>query len=587
MMKSHACGVLGSSDVASEVRLAGWVHAHRDHGGVLFIDLRDSSGIVQVVFEGVADAHRLRDEWCVAVRGAVRARPEGTVNPTLPTGEVEVVAAELEVLSESAPVPFAIEDDVKADESTRLRYRYLDLRRQPMLEALRLRAKVTGIMHDYMREQDFLEVETPLLATPTPEGAREFLVPSRIQRGKFFSLAQSPQLFKQILMVAGVERYYQVARCLRDEDPRADRAIGEHTQLDIEMSFADRDDVLGLCEGLIARVWRECIDTDIDVPFPRLGFDEAIARYGTDKPDVREAAGPAIIDLTELFAGTEFRAFAGAGAVRGLRVPGAGADASRAFLDGLIDRAKELGAPGIVWMVVEPDELRAPVAKFLSADELDGVRKNLDAAPGDLLLLAADEPRAASELLGAFRTELARSLGRVHSASDPAEWRFLWIVDFPLFEWDEERGGWDSSHNPFTAPTASSVPLLDTDPGSCLSQQYDFVINGVEGFSGSVRIHRSDVQEKVFGVMGLTPEQVRARFGWFVEALRYGAPPHAGFGMGVDRIAMLLFGTQNLREVTAFPKTQTGSDLMTGAPTGAEPALLRELGIRVVGEKGP
>jgi aspartyl-tRNA synthetase len=594
MLKSHACGALGAEHDGVEVRLAGWVNAQRDHGGVLFVDLRDSAGVVQVVCEdeAVADeAHRVRDEWCLFVRGTVRRRPEGTVNPNIPTGEVEVVASELEVLSESPPVPFAITDDVRAEESTRLRYRFLDLRRRPMLDALRLRSRVTGIMHDYMRSQGFVEVETPILAASTPEGARDFLVPSRLQRGKFFALAQSPQLFKQILMVSGVERYYQIARCLRDEDPRADRSIGEHTQLDIEMSFATQDDVFDLCEHLIQRLWRECIGTEIQIPFQRMGFDEAVARYGTDKPDLRAAAGPAIEDLSGLFADTSFNAFAGVladgGAVRGLCVPGAGADASRAFLDGLIDRAKELGAKGIVWMVVEPDDLRAPVAKFLSEAELKGIRTQLEAEPGDLVLLAADAPRAASELLGTFRTELARSGGRVHSPSDPADWRFLWVVDFPLFEWSPDEDRWDAAHNPFSSPTPDSIALLDTDPGACRSLNYDFVCNGIECFSGAVRIHRPDVQQKVFEVMGLEPEQVRERFGWFVDALRWAAPPHAGFGMGVDRVVMLLAGTENIREVTAFPKTQSGGDLLTGAPTPVEPRFLRELGIRVVGEEKP
>jgi aspartyl-tRNA synthetase len=564
------------------------VNAHRDHGGVLFIDLRDSSGVVQVVCEAesVAQvAHRVRDEWCVLVRGAVRARPEGTVNAKLPTGEIEVVASEFDVLSDCPPLPFQIADDIETEDVTRLRYRYLDLRRRPMLDAMRLRSQVRAVIRRYLGERGFLEVETPALARATPEGSRDFLVPSRLQRGHFYALAQSPQMFKQILMVGGIERYYQLANCFRDEDPRADRQF-EHTELDFEMSFVEQRDVMEVVEGLFAEMYRECLGVELTIPFPRLPYDEALARYGTDKPDLRDAAGPAVADLSAVFAGTEFRAFAGAlaggGAVRGLRVPGAGADASRSFLDGLIERAKQLGAQGLVWMRVLDDDLDAPISKFLSDAERKAVRGELEAEAGDLVLLAADRPSAASELLGTLRIELARSLGRVRSIADPADWRFAWIVEFPLLEWSEDDKEWQAVGNPFYAPTAETEALLDTDPGKVRSLQYDLVVNGLEQLSGSIRSHRPEVLKRVLMAGGASEEQIQTRFGWFLEALSYGAPPHGGVGLGIDRVLMAMMGTSSLRDVIAFPKTQTGADPMTGSPAAVEPQALRDVGIRVV-----
>lgn len=587
MIKTHGCGVLRAEHMGAEVTLAGWVNAHRDHGGVLFVDLRDGSGVVQVVCEAedVAKvAHRVRDEWCVRVKGSVRMRPEGTRNARLATGDVEVVAGELEVLSECPPLPFPVTDDVEAEETTRLRYRYIDLRRRPMQESLELRSRVRKVINDHFHEHGFVEIETPIMTRSTPEGSRDFIVPSRHQRGNFYALAQSPQLYKQTLMVGGVERYYQLAPSFRDEDARADRQI-EFVQLDFEMAFVERDDVLALVEQLAQRIWRECRGIEIPVSFARIEWEEAMARYGTDQPDLREAAGPAIVDLSSLFAGTQFRAFAGVldsdGAVRGLRVPAAGADASRTFLDGLIDRAKEFGAKGLVWMVVEADELRAPISKFLSEAELDGIRTALEAEPGDLLLIAADEPRLASRVLGALRVSLARELGRIRSTAEPDDWRFAWIVEMPMFEATED-GGWESAGNPFYAPTPQTLATFATDPAGARSQQYDLVVNGMELLSGSIRMHRADLQRRVFEVLGLTREQVEARFGWFLEALAHGAPPHGGVGMGVDRILMALTGSTSLRDVLAFPKTQTGSDLLTGAPAPVDPTLLRELGLRIV-----
>ena len=589
-MKTHGCGELRPEHAGRDVVLAGWVNAHRDHGGVLFIDLRDASGVVQVVCEAedvAAVAHRVRDEWCVAVRGTVRARPEGTVNPKLPTGEIEVEATGLEVISECPPLPFPIADHVETEEVTRLRYRYLDLRRRPMLEAMRLRSRVREVIRRYLGERGFIEVETPALARATPEGSRDFLVPSRLQRGKFYALAQSPQLYKQVLMVAGVERYYQLASCFRDEDPRADRQY-EHTELDLEMSFVEQSDVMSLVEGLFVELYRDCLGVELAAPFERLAYDEAIARYGTDKPDLREAAGPAIAELSPVFAGTGFKAFSGVleggGAVRGLRVPGAGADASRSFLDGLIERAKELGAKGLVWMRVLTDELEAPIAKFLSPQELAGIRTALGAEPGDLLLLAADEPVLASTVLGHLRVELAHAGGRVRSVADPAEWRFVWIVDMPLFEWSDESGVWQTVGNPFYSPTPETLQYLETDPARVRSLQYDLVVNGLEQLSGSIRSHNPDVLARVLRTGGATDAEIEARFGWFLEALRHGAPPHGGIGMGIDRALMAMIGTSSLRDVIAFPKTQTGADPMTGAPAPVEPEQLRELGLRIVGE---
>lgn len=589
MIKSHRCGELRAEHTGAEVTLAGWVNSHRDHGGVLFVDLRDGSGVVQVVCEAEdvsKVAHRVRDEWCLKVGGSVRMRPEGTRNDRLATGDVEIVASDVEVLSECPPLPFPVADEVDAEETTRLRYRYIDLRRRPMQASLQLRSRVRKAINDHFHEHGFVEVETPIMTRSTPEGSRDFIVPSRHQRGSFYALAQSPQLYKQTLMVGGVERYYQLAPSFRDEDARADRQI-EFVQLDFEMAFVERDDVLAIVEQLMQRVWRECRGAEIEAPFQRIDWDDAVARYGSDQPDLREAAGPAIVDLSPVFAGTEFKAFAGAlagaGAVRGLRVPGAGADASRAFRDGLIDRAKELGAKGLVWMTVSETEIASPIAKFLSESELAAIRTQLEAEPGDLLLIAADDPKLASRVLGSLRVSLARELGRVRNTADPDDWRFAWIVNFPMFERTEE-GGWEAAGNPFYAPTPETLATFASDPGSARSQQYDLVINGMELLSGSIRMHRADLQRKVFEVLGLTPDDIEARFGWFIEALSHGAPPHGGVGMGVDRVLMALTGSTSLRDVLAFPKTQTGSDLLTGAPAAVDPALLRELGLRPAGQ---
>lgn len=591
MIKTHQSGALRAEHAGESVTIAGWVNAHRDHGGVLFVDVRDSSGLVQVVCEAeavAAIAHRLRDEWCVKVTGVVRMRPEGTRNPKLPTGDVEIVAEEIEVLSECPPLPFPVEDEIEAEDTTRLRYRYIDLRRRPLQDALWVRSNARKAIRDHLHERGFIEIETPIMTRATPEGARDFIVPSRHQRGNVYALAQSPQLYKQMLMVGGIERYYQLAPSFRDEDPRADRQI-EFTQLDFEMAFVEQNDVLVLMEELMQRVWRECIGAEISVPFTRISYFDSVDRYGSDRPDMRAAAGPTVVDTTKVFESTGFKAFgeviARGGVVRGLRVPAAGVEASRAFLDGLIDRAKQIGAKGLVWMVVEENELRAPIAKFLSPDEIDGIRTELEAEPGDLLLLAADQGRLASEVLGALRSELARTQGRIRTVADPKDWKFVWVVDMPAFEWDEEAGHYESIGNPFYAPTPQTAHLLDNDAAGVRTQQYDLVINGMELLSGSIRIHRADVQRKVFEVLGLTDEEIQQRFGWFIEGLSHGAPPHGGVGMGLDRVVMAMLGTTSLRDVLAFPKTQTGADPLTGAPAPADPAQLRELGLRSIEEK--
>jgi aspartyl-tRNA synthetase len=590
VIKTHGAGTLRATDAGSSVTLGGWVNAHRDHGGVLFIDVRDSSGVVQVVCseESVAaTAHRLRDEWCVKVTGEVRLRPEGTRNDKLPTGDVEVVASEIEVLSECPPLPFPVTDDVEAEETTRLRYRYIDLRRKPMQDNLELRSVVRKVIRDHFTANDFLEVETPIMTRSTPEGSRDFIIPSRHQRGSFYALAQSPQMYKQTLMVGGIERYYQLAPCFRDEDARADRQI-EHVQLDFEMAFVEQADILTIVEELMARIWKDVHGAEIATPFPRIAWHDAVARYGTDQPDLREAAGPAIVDLSAAFEGTEFKAFGqtlqGGGTVRGVRIPDAGADASRSFTDGLIDRAKELGAKGLVWMKVTENELDAPIAKFLSEAELKAIRVELEAQPGDLLLLAADEPELASKVLGSLRVQLARDLGRVSSTAEPVDWRFAWIVEFPMFEWNEEEGHWDALGNPFYAPTPETAATFLSDPKNARSQQYDLVINGMELLSGSIRMHRADQQRDVLVALGLNDEQIEARFGWFLQALSHGAPPHGGVGMGVDRVLMALTGSQSLRDIIAFPKTQTGGDLLTGAPAAVDPKALRDVGLRLTGE---
>ncbi len=557
--------------IGQTVTVAGWVQRRRDHGGIVFVDVRDATGIVQVVLDPteIPEAHRLRMEFCVSITGEVRARPEGTVNPDLATGRVEIGATGLEVLSPADTLPFMIEDRVEVDERTRLEFRYLDLRRPSMAANVVARSRAIAAMRRVMDRLGFLEVETPTLIVSTPEGARDLLVPSRLRPGTFYALPQSPQLFKQLLMVAGVERYYQVAKCYRDEDFRADRQI-EFSQLDLEGSFWGREEVLETLEEIVVEVVRELRGVELERPFPRLTWQEAMDRYGTDKPDTR--FGMEIVDLSDVFAETEFRAFSATldagGVVRGFNA--GGQETSRSRLDGLVERARELGAKGLVWMVVQPDAtLRSPVAKFLSDDELAAVVERLDARPGDLLLLAADEWRTAASVLGQLRVELGRPAG--HRELAP-----LFVIDFPTFE-PTEDGGWAPSHHPFTAPV--DVDQMASDPEHSTSWAYDLVLNGAELGSGSVRIHDPEVQAKVFDVLGIEPEEAERRFGWFLRGLRYGTPPHAGFAIGIDRFVSILRDEPNIRQVIPFPKTQTGADPLTGAPSAVADTHLAELGI--------
>ncbi len=576
-MKDRGAGTLRTEDVGKQVTLAGWVKARRDHGGVVFVDLRDASGVVQVVLNpedapaDEATIHGLRLEFCIAVTGTVRSRDDDKLNPDLPTGTIEVGASQLEVLSPSDPLPFQLDERIEADEALRLQYRYLDLRRASMSENLVARSNAIRAIRDVMDGAGFLDVETPTLIASTPEGARDMLVPSRLRKGNFYALPQSPQLFKQLLMIAGVERYYQIARCYRDEDTRADRQI-EFTQLDFEGSFWGQEEVLETLETIATAATKALRGVEPGTPFPRMTWREAMNRYGTDKPDIR--FGMELVDLGSLFDGTEFKAFAGVlsagGTVRGVN---AGVlELSRSALDALVSRAQELGAKGLVWMVVEEDQsLRSPVAKFLTEAEQRALRDELDANSGDVLLIVADDPGVALPVLGQIRLELGQP-------ADHDELAYLFVVDFPVFELNED-GDFVPLHHPFTAPV--DVEQMREDPGHAISKAYDLVVNGSELGSGSVRIHDPGVQAQVFNILGISREDAESRFGWFLEALRYGTPPHAGFAIGIDRLVAILQNAPNIREVIPFPKTQTGADPLTGSPSRVEEEQLRDLGIEV------
>ncbi len=571
-------GELDAQRVGETVRVAGWVHRRRDHGGLIFIDLRDRSGIVQLVFhpESAAEAHALagtlRPEHVVSASGEIVRREEGNVNPKLKTGEIELTVASAERLAESETPPFPVDEDVQVDELLRLQHRVVDLRRQPMQEVMELRHTIIRSIRDYLNSRDFLDVETPILTRSTPEGARDFLVPARMTPGAFYALPQSPQLFKQLLMIAGYERYYQIARCFRDEDLRGFRQP-EFTQLDLEMSFVEEDDVMEVIEGLMARVFEAAGFEIPPPPWPRLSYGEALARYGSDKPDVRFALE--ISDLGSDLAGTEFKVFAGAlgsgGVVRGLN---AGArEVPRSELDALTEHVKRYGAGGLVWAFVQEDgSWRSPVAKFLSDDERAAITRTLAGRPGDLLLIVADQPATAAQALGELRLELACRFGLVPEGRHNA----LWVVDFPMFEFNEGEQRWDALHHPFTAPLGSFE-----DPGALLSRAYDVVLDGVELGSGSIRINRPEVQQQVFTALGISAEEAQARFGFLLDALRYGAPPHGGIALGIDRIVAILAGRESIRDVIAFPKTASGADPLSGAPAGVDAAQLAELGIRL------
>ena len=576
-IRDTMAGTLRASDIGRTVRIAGWVGSRRDHGGVVFIDLRDTSGIVQVVLNPEHSpasqdvVHELRSEFCIGIEGTVQARPSGTANADLPTGEVDVVATSLTILNPSDPLPFQINDRVEVEEVKRLEFRYLDLRRTRMVNNLRARSRAVQAMRRVLGAKDFLEVETPTLIASTPEGARDMLVPSRMRPGHFYALPQSPQLFKQMLMVAGVERYYQIARCYRDEDLRADRQL-EFTQLDLEGSFWTQDDVLDTLEDIMCEVVVDVRGTELPRPFVRMTYAEAMRRFGTDKPDTRFAME--IVDLTEGFAETGFKAFSGVlesgGMISGINAGTLGL--ARSGLDAQVDRAIELGAKGLVWMVVQEDgTLRSPIAKFLTDSEVETIKVMLDVSSGDVLLLVADAAEIVRKVLGQLRLDHGKP-------RDHADLDFLFIVEFPAFEKTDD-GGFAPVHHPFTAP--HSVQEMRDHPETALSHAYDLVLNGSELGSGSVRIHNAEVQEQVFDVLGISKQDADERFGWFVRALRFGAPPHAGFAIGVDRLVSILQNEPNIREVIPFPKTQSGGDPLTGAPSKVDPVQLDELGIQV------
>ena len=581
MLRTRTAGSLRSADAGQTVTLAGWVARRRDHGGVIFIDLRDASGVAQVVFrEGdvLTSAHRLRSEFCIAVTGVVEIRPEGNANPEISTGDVEVNATSLTVLGESAPLPFQL--DETAGEEARLKYRYLDLRREGPGQAIRLRSKVNAAARAVLADHDFVEIETPTLTRSTPEGARDFLVPARLQPGSFYALPQSPQLFKQLLMVAGMERYYQIARCYRDEDFRADRQP-EFTQLDLEMSFVEADDVIAVSEQILRALWA-LIGYDLPLPLPRISYGEAMRRFGTDKPDLR--FGVELVECTEFFSDTPFRVFQ-APYVGAVVMPG-GASQPRRTLDGWQEFAKQRGHKGLAYVLVGDDgELGGPVAKNLSETERAGLAAHVGAAPGDCVFFAAGPAKSARALLGATRIEVAKRLDLI----DPDAWAFTWVVDWPLFEAADEAtaagdvavgsGAWTAVHHAFTAPTPQSVDTFDTDPGAALADAYDVVCNGNEIGGGSIRIHRRDVQERVFAMMGIDQSEAQDKFGFLLDAFTFGAPPHGGLAFGWDRIVALLAGMDSIREVIAFPKSGGGVDPLTDAPAPITVQQRKESGI--------
>ncbi len=597
MKRTHHCNELRPAHIGQMVTLTGWVHSRRDLGGLIFIDVRDREGRTQNVFdpsdlakELFERAASLRSECVIRITGKVRQRPEGTNNPKIPTGEVEVMVKELEVLNVADVLPFPVDDPEvasKVNEELRLKYRYLDLRRPEMARNLRLRSKVAIATRQYMDEQGFLEIETPTLFKSTPEGAREFLVPSRVNPGQFYALPQSPQQFKQILMVGGVEKYFQLARCYRDEDLRADRQP-EFTQIDLEMSFIEREDIYALIEGLLRRIWKTALDVDVPTPFKRISFDEALNRYGIDKPDTR--FGMELADFTEEFRASKFKVFGGAvaagGVVKALNAKGM-AGATQGQIETMTEYAKSFGAKGLAYIKVEGGEWKSPIVKFFNDAEKAALTQKLKIEEGDLILFAADQWLNACEILGEIRRYCANILKEQGKLTIPTNrFDFLWVVDFPLLSFDKEQNRWYSSHHPFTAPVAEDIPMLKTDPKKVRGQHYDVVVNGVELGGGSIRIHQPDVQKTVFeDVLQIPPEETKLRFGYMLEAFRYGAPPHGGIALGFDRLIAILCGTASIRDVIAFPKTAKGTDLMTDSPAAVSPRQLRDLHIEVKAAK--
>ncbi len=585
LKRTHDCGTLSEENIGEEVVLMGWVLRRRDHGGVIFVDLRDRQGLTQVVFDPQIEesahkkAHALRSEYCIAVKGKVRRRPEGMENPKLKTGYIEVAVNELRILNPSKTPPFPLDEEGQVSEGLRLKYRYIDLRRPWMQEGLFLRHSVCQEMRGFLNGHGFIEVETPILTKSTPEGARDFLVPSRLSRGHFYALPQSPQLYKQILMISGIERYYQIARCFRDEDLRADRQP-EFTQLDLEMSFIEEEDIMALMEQLMKHLFKECLGIEVQTPFRRMDFDYAMEHFGTDRPDVR--FGMEFSDITEIARGCGLKVFnavaESGGVVKVLNAKGM-ATLSRKELDDLTNFAIDLGAKGLAWVKIKDDgSWQSPIQKFFTDGEKEAIAEKAGARPGDCLFFGADEKEVVFKVLGEVRIRLAEMGGLI----DEDAFSFVWITDFPLLEYDEDEGRLTSMHHPFTAPKEEDVALLDTDPLKVRSRAYDLVLNGVEIGGGSIRIHRKELQEKMFEVLKIGEEEAQEKFGFLLEALQYGAPPHGGIAFGLDRLVMLMGGRESIRDVIAFPKTQRGQCLMTGAPSNVSMEQLTELYLRIV-----
>jgi len=585
LKRTKYCGQFTAKDIGSEAVVFGWAQRRRDLGSLIFIDLRDRTGILQLTFDSTSSpgliekAYSVRGEYVIAARGIVRAREPGTVNRRLPTGEVELLVSELRILSAAKTPPFEIVDNTATNEELRLKYRYLDLRRPKMQRNLMLRHKAAKLARDYFDGQGFLEIETPMLIRSTPEGARDYIVPSRVHPGSFYALPQSPQLYKQLLMVSGFDRYMQITRCFRDEDLRADRQP-EFTQIDLEMSFVDVDDVISVNEGFLKRLFSELLGVDIPIPFMRMTYAEAMDRYGTDKPDIR--FGLELQNITDLAAGSGFKVFADAaaagGQVRAIKVDGGAAYFARRDLDALAEYVRTYRAKGLAWLKLQGGEISSSFAKFLTPGQLDALCARLDVKDGDLVLAVADaKAQVALDALGALRCELARRLGLVKKD----DYRFLWVTQFPLLEYDEDKGRYVARHHPFTSPVEEDIPLLDTDPGRVRARAYDVVLNGVEIGGGSIRIYSQKLQRKMFDILGISPETAECQFGFLLDAFRYGVPPHGGLAYGLDRLAMLMAGCDSIRDVMAFPKVQNASELMTDCPSRVDPKQLEELCIRL------